>query len=527
MRTAERKADSGPLARTLPCKRAFVLFIPLTFAAVLGLGGCGGGTTAPPPPPAISVSVSPGAANVPSGAALQFTATVRNSTNQTVEWSVSGVIGGNASVGTIAPSGLYTGPALLFDPESVTVEAVAQADPTKSAVATVAILAAHPIGVRQVAGVGEFFDRRSGNAFTPRGNNYIRLATQVGFSGGSTFYHSNFNVGLYDAPRSESALQVMESDGYNVIRVFLNGCCTGSIGDSAGGLSAGYLANLTDFLERASTHHVFAILTTDWPPDVAPYRDLVGQQCCTLFNDINLQFLTEGGGEGNSLFFHDLVQGLTALGARLDAILAYELRNELFFNSDQPPLSLTSGTVTTANGKTYDMADPAPKQLMMDENLTWWTDRMRETILGRDPSALVTVGFFWPQQPNPTRIGDPRVIQPYPAIANSTADFVDLHAYPGLELTMSQYVENFAMGGHLEKPVMMGEFGAFRSVYPDEDTSAQALKSWQVESCSYGFKGWLLWTWDSDEQPELWNGLSDTGAINTSLAPVSRPNPCQ
>jgi hypothetical protein len=253
---------------------------------------------------------------------------------------------------------------------------------------------------------------------------------------------------------------------------------------------------------------------------------LVVQQCCTLFNDINLHFLTEGGREGNSLFFNDLVQGLTALGARLNAILAYELRNELYFNSDQPPLSLTSGTVTTANGETYDMSDPASKQLMMDENLTWWTDRMRETILELDPSALVTVGFFWPQQPNPTRIGDPRVIQPYPAMANSTADFVDLHTYPGLELTMPQYVENFAMNGHLEKPVMMGEFGAFEFVYPDTDTSAQALKSWQVESCSYGFKGWLLWTWDSDEQPELWNGLSATGQINEALAPVGRPDPC-
>jgi hypothetical protein len=458
---------------------------------------------------------------------LQFSATVRNATDQTVEWKVNGVTGGNASVGTIVPSGLYAAPAFLFDPASVTVEAVAQADPTKSAAVTLGIIAAHRIGVRDVAGVGEFFDRRSGNTFTPRGNNYIRLATQIRFIGGSTNYHSTFNVGLYDAPRLESALQMMESGGYNVVRVFLNGCCVGSIGNSAGGLSPGYLANLTNFLQHASTHHIFAILTTDWPPDVAPYRDLVGQQCCTLFNDINVQFLTEGGAAGNSLFFKDLVQGLTALGARLDAILAYELRNELYFNSDQPPLALTSGTVTTANGKTYDMADPASKQLMMDENLTWWTDRMRETILGLDPSALVTVGFFWPQQPNPTRIGDPRVIQPYPAMANSTADFVDLHAYPGLELTMPQYVENFAMSGHLEKPVMMGEFGAFKSVYPGADISAQALESWQVESCSYGFKGWLLWTWDTDEQPELWNALSGTGDINTSLAPVSRPDPCQ
>jgi Cellulase (glycosyl hydrolase family 5) len=514
---------------TLPSKHAWAFCLPFTFALLLGLTGCGSGTSStspPPPPPAIRVSVSPGAAYVASGTEAQFSAAVANSTDQTVEWRVNNVAGGNAAVGTIVPSGLYTAPAMLFDPASVTVAAVSHADPTKSGTATVSILAAHRIAVRVAGGLGEFFDRRTGNVFTPRGNNYIRLATQERFLGGSTYYHSNFNVGLYDTPRTEAALQTMESDGYNVIRVFLNGCCTGSLGDPAGGLSSGYLANLTNFLERASAHHIFAILTTDWTPDVAPYSNSVGQQCCTLFNDINLHFLTEGGVQGNSQFFGDLVQGLTAHGARLDAILAYELRNELYFASDQPPLSLASGTVTTANGKTYDMSDPAAKQRMMNENLTWWTDRMRETILGLDPSALVTVGFFWPQQPNPSRIGDPRVIQPYPGIANSTADFVDLHTYPGLELTMSQYVENFGMSAYLEKPVMMGEFGAFRSVYFDESTTAQAMKNWQVDSCSYGFRGWLLWSWDSDEQPELWNGLSGAGSINASLAPANRPDPC-
>jgi len=51
-----------------------------------------------------------------------------------------------------------------------------------------------------------------------------------------------------------------------------------------------------------------------------------------------------------------------------------------------------------------------------------------------------------------------------------------------------------------------------------------------IQSCAYNFKGWLLWTWDTDEQPELWNGQSNGqssgGAINLKLAPASRPNPC-
>jgi len=513
------------------CGRSLLLSMPawlpgmaLILATVFGLSGCGSGGSAPPP--AVRVSVSPNSANVPSGASLQFSATVENSSDQEVVWQVNGVAGGDGSMGTIDPTGLYQSPAMLFDPASVEVEAILRADSTKSGKAVVTVLAAHRIGVRQSAGVGEFFDRRSGDAFTPRGNSYIRLANLEMIGGGYTYYHSNFVVGLYDAPRSESALQAMESNGYNVVRVFLNGTCRGGIGDLSGGLSSGYLDNLTDFLKRAGAHHLFVIITLDWTPDVAPYRDLVGQQYGDLFNGVNLHILTEGGVQGNAQFFSDLVQGLTAQGAPLDAILAFELRNELYFASDQPPLCLTSGAATTANGQTYDMADPASKAQMMDENLAYWTDRMRSAILAVDPSALVTVGFFWPQQPNPTRIGDPRVIQPYPGISNSTADFVDLHAYPGLELTLPQYVENYGMSAYLEKPVMMGEFGAFKFAYATAEIAAQAMESWQQESCAYGFKGWFVWTWDCDEQPELWNALSGTGAINSALAPANRPDPC-
>lgn len=478
------------------------------------------------PAPAVTVSVSPGTANTAAGATVQFTATIRNTTNHNVTWMVNDVAGGNASVGTVSDSGLYTSPVMTFSPLTVAVTVVSEADSAKSASAQVNVLAAHRIGVRVVGGLGEFYDRMTGSTFTPRGNNYTRLATLESFLGGTSETHSTFNVGLYDASRVDLAFDQMQSAGYNVVRVFLEGCCVGSIGDPAGGLSSGYLANLADSLEKAKAHNLYVIPTIQWTPYVPRYGDLVNQSCCTLFASANLYYLTEGGIAGNSLFWSDLIQGLTNEGAHLDAILAFELRNELYFDSDYPPLSLSSGTVTTANGSTYDMADPAARQAMMDENLVNWTDQMRKTILGLDPTALVSLGFFVPQGPNPARIGDSRVIQPYPAMANSTADFVDLHPYPGVDLPLAQYVENFGFGSYLSKPVIMGEFGAFKFVYATPQDAAPALQSWQAESCLYKFKGWLLWTWDTDEQPELWNGLSEAGQINEALAPTNRPDPC-
>ena len=46
-----------------------------------------------------------------------------------------------------------------------------------------------------------------------------------------------------------------------------------------------------------------------------------------------------------------------------------------------------------------------------------------------------------------------------------------------------------------------------------------------MASCEFGFDGWLLWTWDTGEQTELWNGMSENGEINAALAPVNRPDP--
>ncbi len=109
---------------------------------MLGCGGIGGGGGGPPPPPPpVSVTVSPLSVNTlyPSlnGAppqTQQFTATVHNSTNQSVTWAV----GGGAANGAIDANGLYTAPGAV-PAGAITVTAAATADSTKSGSATVNI----------------------------------------------------------------------------------------------------------------------------------------------------------------------------------------------------------------------------------------------------------------------------------------------------------------------------------------------------------------------------------------------------
>jgi hypothetical protein len=163
------------------------------------------------------------------------------------------------------------------------------------------------------------------------------------------------------------------------------------------------------------------------------------------------------------------------------------------------------------------------------DNLVYWIDSVRAAILAADPTALVVVGFFHPQQPNPARPGDPRLVSTAPAIAASKADIIDLHPYMGIDLTLPQFVENYGMPPVSAKPIIMGEFGAVKPSYQSAEAGAARLQQWQIDSCGYGFSGWLLWSWDVEDQPDvnLWSALSAGGVINAALRPLSRPDPCR
>jgi hypothetical protein len=105
--------------------------------------GCGGGASSgpPPPPPApsISVTVSPTTATVLLGNSQTLVATVSNTTDTNVSWSVNGVGGGTTSAGTITASGTYIAPPDLPSSAVVQVTATSQADSTKSATAQLTI----------------------------------------------------------------------------------------------------------------------------------------------------------------------------------------------------------------------------------------------------------------------------------------------------------------------------------------------------------------------------------------------------
>lgn len=90
-------------------------------------------------PPQVLVQVSPTSASVATGGTRAFTASVSGAGSTAVTWAVNGITGGNASLGTISSSGVYTAPAALPSPPGVTVRATSVASPTASASASVTL----------------------------------------------------------------------------------------------------------------------------------------------------------------------------------------------------------------------------------------------------------------------------------------------------------------------------------------------------------------------------------------------------
>ncbi len=122
--------------------------------SVAGFAGCGGGSSTSPAPVAkiVSVALLPATATVQTSQAASFTATVTNDPkNDGTMWTLSGpgctgVACGSLS-GTTAASGaavMYTAPAAVPNPPTVTLTATAVDDTTKSAKATITLAAAPP-----------------------------------------------------------------------------------------------------------------------------------------------------------------------------------------------------------------------------------------------------------------------------------------------------------------------------------------------------------------------------------------------
>lgn len=380
--------------------------------------------------------------------------------------------------------------------------------------------AEHRIGVRQVDGQGEFYDKQTSERFIPRGVNYVFVPA------GDSYTNLLLRVNTYSPQRTRDDFSRLSSLGYNTVRVFLDQCSSGLgciANTDSSGLNPDYLDNIADMMLAARVSQIYILFTSNDLPDDGGYSNEANFGSGETFAGYrNSFYLRPQAISATRRYWRDILTELVERNAAFDAVLGWQLLNEQWMFIDQPPLSLTNGIVETTTGN-YDMSIPEQKKQMVSDGLIYYIAQMKEEILLHDPTALITMGFFAPE------IAAPQwYVETASLLEKSALDFFDFHAYSG-DLGLDDYVQAFGMIDYDAKPIILGEYGPFRHTYIEIDSAARVTANWVAASCEFGFDGWLYWTYypaPATANDRTWGLTDENGYLLELFAPINQPDPC-
>ncbi len=398
------------------------------------------------------------------------------------------------------------------------------ADPTPSPLPQLEVTRIH---IRSGEGGAEFFNPDSGETFVPRGVNYIHFLPV----GDGQYRDCVMSTAHYDRGRVREAFRHLAEFGYNTVRIFFDTCSDGPDGLTnwnGSGLNPGYLDNMADLMQIAGEEGIYIIFTANAIPDGGGYwsyfDSIFNREGHEGFEDArNADWLHTAGVETKRKIWTDLLQGLAARSAQFETVLGWQLTNEYWLWGDAaPPFTRDEGLVTTANGNTYDMADPAQKHQMAVDGVLFFMEEIVSEIKTHDPQALTTMGFYAPH------FSPDRYIVTGDIIDRAPVDFWDFHAYVG-DISVQEQAESFGMVGYRDKPIIMGETASGYENVPSAATALELGVRWMVESCDAGFGGWLYWgyyPWPEEVGGKAWAMQEDGERIFRGLSPRFNPDPC-
>ena len=383
---------------------------------------------------------------------------------------------------------------------------------------------------------GAFFVQNGGIPIRLQGFNYIRLRNGD---------HSTFEAATdrttadYDPNAAEAMFSALEVHGFNLVRVFITGRRPDNPGiagnlEATTGVYMPYMTNVIDFLHRARNHHLYVFPNLIGLPISRSYQGLLGHE----HSQPNSLYFTPEGIAARCQYISDFVEYLMAHDrTSLSTLLAIECDNELSVYSNQWPFTVTTGTLTMPNRKAYNMTLLPDRRALMDEGLAYYHDRISSTVKRVAPELMVAEGIFtneavgksaahedgiWPAASTDNRY-PPDLI----SLGRSSLDFLDIHFYRTRRTDLAACFSSNMCSSSLDrpemiqirkqKPVILGEFGAFRSVEKDMTEVVPDMLKIRDLSNAAGLKGFLFWTYDTAEQPELFHATEADGVLLKTL----------
>lgn len=365
----------------------------------------------------------------------------------------------------------------------------------------------------------------------PHGYNYARQRER---SDGS-LWHDTFNPDSYSSTESENFLAKLDNNDFNHARVFIDHTNGGKgvvEDETANSLYAPYVDNVVDFLTRARDHGIYVSITFPWIPNCTRYNDIIGTSPDDV-EGVNKLWLHQGHIDAKAQYIADLAWEISTRDSDLlNVVFSWEVDNEAYQRSDKKPYTLTSGTITPANGVTYDLSDESDVKQMSDANVNYAVasiiDKLQNDV---DGSANVSLNVFTPEavgrdDPHDIRAqdsyNDPRFpARPVTVVKYTDVDYIDVHVYQahGAMQDLLDSVEWSTLtteAANAGIPIHMGEFGAFDNEYDTARDAAVGMQDWWESGCAEGFGGFAYWTFKANGQ-DMWMATDNEGEIYAAL----------
>ena len=395
-----------------------------------------------------------------------------------------------------------------------------------------------------------FVYKGTSEVFTPVGGNYM------GLRGGdhSTFdAATSFTQADYDPIKAEAMLRALSENHGNVVRVFLIGRTAinpGISGDPAyslddenyyyEGLYIPYMENVEHFLRTAQKYGVYVMLTLG-DADVPSNDYYISLQGGAAL-ERNRMYFDARGVDARKVYAKNVIKYFTEKAPDcVSGIFSIELQNEFAVYGDQWPFNMTSGTVTTANGKTYDMGNADSRELCYREGITYYINQVYSAIKSVDMNVLVNEGTFTRNIVGNNEVygmqgmfsGDIRLPATFDIYLNTNIDFLDVHIYYANtsgntiinsfadDLTYMNFWTDEVQELLKKKPLFMGEFGPNARIFSAEEQARELWTETVRLATESGFKGFAVWTLESHNQTECWNILADDGKFDLFVELVS------
>jgi YD repeat-containing protein len=181
-----------------------------------------------------ALAVTPDQADVALGGTVDFQATLGGSPTTDVTWRVNGIVGGNATLGTITAAGTYTAPSTPPPVQPVPIEAVLTADPTQIATGSVRVVgqvsgieAAAPVSVAVTPSTGPTASAPVSVQVTPQTG--PAASGPVSVTRGPVVSGVAPNAGARGSTTLPVTLSGANLQGASTVRFLLNGVTDGNL----------------------------------------------------------------------------------------------------------------------------------------------------------------------------------------------------------------------------------------------------------------------------------------------------------